>query len=178
MGSGLLGALGGLGEGLTQVGRSWEVRRERALEWARKLQEQQQEQGFRAEQRQLDRQATDARSAAAQQAQTGRTKMTLEARKAESEANRQFKSGEALKDRAARRDLVRLNKSLERDNSAASERLRRSLSAGDVHSVQYGAPDANGYAEVIVVTDDGQIRRTGQKVYRPKKDEENEGEAL
>lgn len=175
---GLLGAIGGLGQGLTLVGKQMQERRERALEEARQLAKEERDRAFRREENEANRTATLERTQLIQKEQNRRTAANISARRTEKKEDREFRSSEAQKQRDNQRELVKLRGQVERDNSAESERLRRKLSAGDVHSVQYGAPDARGYAEVLVVTKDGSVRSTGQKVYRPKREEDEDSLGL
>lgn len=164
---GLLGALGGLGAGLQDIGKQMYLRRERALEEARLLAKEERERGFKREEKQLEREHEDRKIETLEKGRASRTQAQIEGRAAEGAANRSSREGIAAKNRANQKELVKLRGQIEASNEAAARRLSDQLSADDVHAVQYGAPDASGYAEVIVILKNGQTRRTGQKVYRP-----------
>lgn len=178
---GLLGAVGGFGQALQTVGGDIVKRREQALENARRDAEQQRRDAQRMSEitttHNLDMQEIGARETAAD----ARTQKEIDARTAENAANRQatadehkanrsFQATESEKDRAGRKELARLTSSLEGARSASEINLREQLSADDVKTVQYGAPDAQGYAAVFIVTNSGQVKPTGKKVYRPQTD--------
>lgn len=186
---GLLGALGGLGSALQDTGKFILARRERALEAARQEAEAQrrflERQQLAGEQRAYDTEKTtfqegrrDARTQAQIDASAARDKGRQSFQSQERVAGQQFQASQKERDIEAQKDLARLRSSLQKEESAASARLQDQLSADNVHAVQYGEPNAQGYAEVIVILKDGTTRKTGQRVYRPKKDEEEEGEAL
>lgn len=165
---GLLGALGGLGQGLTDVGKQLYLRRERALEEARKLAEEQRNREFKSNENRLDREAQAANTSTLEAGRASRNEALIAGRAAEGEANRTSREGIAAKNRAAQKELVTLRARLEASNEAAAKRLADTLSADDVHSVQYGDLDAQGRAEVFVVLKNGTIRPTGKKVRVPR----------
>lgn len=175
---GLLGAIGGAGQALQTAGADIIKRREQALENARKDAEDQQREAQRMTEIQvthnLDMEEINTRETAAD----ARTQKEIDARaasdaadrtdrKAEREQDRSFRASESQKDRDARVELARLTNSLEGARSASEINLRHQLQADDVKSVQYGAPDAQGYSPVFVVTSSGAVKPTGKKVYRP-----------
>jgi hypothetical protein len=185
MKAGLLGAIGGLGQAMQTAGKDIIARRERALDEARRMAEYERARADKQIDKEEDRDFQVGMEEARQERLDARHSASLATQASEGAANRgeraedrSFRAAEGSKDRAARRELTVLSKSLEGENSRAATRLAKTLSAGDVHAVQYGAPDANGYAEVITILKDGSIRKTGQKVYRPKRDDEDEDEAL
>ena len=168
---GLLGAVAGLGQGLASVGKDMYERREKALDDARKTAELERQRAFTSGENQKNREATASNIAARTEAQASNTRALIEGRTAEGAANRASREGIAAQNRAAQRDLVKLRSTLERSNEDAAKRLADQLSADDVKSVQYGVPDAAGRAEVFIVTNSGQVKSTGKKVYRPKRDD-------
>lgn len=182
---GLLGAIGGFGQALQTYGSDMVRRREQALDWARREAEHQRTRAEKKEDVGEERdfqlkitgereRAADERSTAQIEAMDRRTEAERDFKKSERVERQKFDASEGAKDRAARVALERLQGSLQSARTAAEIRLRDQLQADDVHAVQYGAPDANGYAEVFVVTESGKVRRTGQRVYRPKEDEEDD----
>jgi hypothetical protein len=182
---GLLGALGGLGQGLTQVGRDIHVRRERALEEARKEAEYQRRLADTRENKRMDQDFELGKTAAVEARRDARLEYTTKARQTEKQADRGWREKEADKKFGRDKELATLRANLARDNSKYAAELSDKLSQDDITRVEYGAPDANGYAEVIAVTKDGKLRPTGQKVYKPKlnyapddEEEDEDGETL
>jgi hypothetical protein len=171
---GLLGALGGLGVGLNQMGRDIQKRREDALEDARREAEYQRRLADSRETKRMDQEFDLDKAAAHEDRTDARTEYTVGARAKEKQADRDLRVGESKEKFAQQKELTRLRATLQRDNDKASEAARaaltRELDAKDVRSVEYGAPDAGGYAEVILVTRNGELRHTGKRVYKPKLD--------
>lgn len=167
MNLGLIGAIGGLGQGLTQIGNDIVKERERALEWA-------QQEAMR--QRELAAKREDATTAFTRekelQTQAEQSRANIE-RLSQSAQDRRtaFVQGKEdirqQKSLASQRDLAKLRGQIERDNSTYSARLRDQLSADDVHGIVYGPPDKNGYSEVFTITNDGHQRSTHMKAFRP-----------
>ena len=178
---GLLGAIGGVGKALENIGSDIVKRRERALEWLReesKYQRQVADQNARddknfGQQKQLqDERLTS---------QAEQNRIEREARQAEKAEDRQIKRLEtederAYKDRVraeelrGRKEMARLEAGLSRSNTEAGIRLRKKLGVGvneGFKSVMYGPPDEKGMAEVILLKPDGTMQHTGSKVYRP-----------
>lgn len=193
---GLLGAIGGLGQALTTAGKDLATRREQALERARQDAAEQRRRAQQVEDREDQQTFQTGQSEITQAALDRRNEAAIKARQQEGELNRKdkqadrefrtteriegqkYRTSERVASQGDRRELARLQSSLQGSRSEAEIRLRDKLSADDVHAVQYGAPDANGYADVYVVLKGGGTRKTGQKFYRPAKDKEEEGEAL
>lgn len=197
MNKGLLGAIGGLGDALQTVGSGLATRRERALEQARQLAAEQRKMAETARLKAEDRSFTISRDAELEKGRNARLGTQLEARATERAADREFKVSDRedeqsfkekqkADDRQAARDLAKLKGSISKDNDAASERLRKDLTANDVKGVIYSGQrkDAQGniYAEAIIYTKGGQQRPTGRWVLkgrdRAERAEEDEDEEL
>ena len=191
---GLLGALGGFGEFLSKTGSDMAARRERALENARRMAEEERKYQRTRRDTVLDREdqqdhqltelgirekRADARTTATLAATAANRREDREFRRTERIEGQKYRTSERIATQGERRELAKLQSSLQGARTDKEIRLREQLSADDVHAVQYGEPDARGYAEVMVVTKSGAIRSTGKRVYRPKKPEDEEGgEAL
>ena len=178
---GLLGALGGLGKGIADTGRDIMARREAALEQARKDAEYQRRLADSRQDTVAKQEFDIQKTSAVEDRRDARTAAQLGARAAEKAADRNFRADEGKTRFERDKTLVQLRATLSRDNSKYSAELKDKLSQDDVVRVEYGAPDATGYAEVIAVTKDGKMRPTGQKVYKPKlsyapKDEDEDEE--
>lgn len=179
---GLLGALGGLGQGLTKLGSDIQARRERALEEARREAEYQRRLADSRETTRMNQEFDLTKTAAVQDRVDARTEYVTGERHKENEEARSFRSKEADKKYGRDKELTVLRSKLARDNSKYAAELNDKLGQDDIRSIEYGAPDANGYAEVIAVAKDGTLRPTGQKVYKPKlnyeddEEEDNEGQ--
>lgn len=197
MSKGLLGAIGGLGDALQTVGTSLATRRERALEQARLLAAEQRKREQQVADKAEERTFTLGRDAAAEEARNARLGTQIEARRTERQEDRtfkvedredeqSFKEKQKADDRRAARDLAQLRGQISRDNDAASERLRKDLTADDVKGVIYSGQrkDAQGniYAEAIIYTKSGQQRPTGRWVLkgrdRAQRDESEDDEEL
>lgn len=88
---GLLGALGGFGEGLTKMGEDIIKRREQALEWARQEAIEQRRLAARAAEKSDDRQFETSKTIYQANRQAGIKKMEIEARAAEAAEERKWK---------------------------------------------------------------------------------------
>lgn len=171
---GLIGAIGGLGQAVSKIGDDIVKRRERALEWAQQEAMRQRELAAKREdattsfQRDmtlttLKEDRADARNDADNRAATERTRLIQG-----SEDARQSRQIQAQRDLAVLRG--RIDKEIAAARGAVDEhiaQLRDQLGQDDTKAVQYGQPDKNGYAEVFIITNSGQVKRTGQKVYKP-----------
>jgi hypothetical protein len=177
---GLLGALAGVGDALQTAGTTLMQRREKALEDARRLAEYERKMADQKAAKQEEREFDLGKTAALEDRKDARVEFTTKARAAEKVEDRKFRATEKAEDRSHASELVKLRSSLARDNEVATAKLRDKLEGDDVRGIQYGAPNASGQSEVIVVTKSGGVRRTGMLVYRPAvdKDEEDEDEAL
>lgn len=177
---GLLGALGGLGKGIADTGNDILRRRERALEEARRDAEYQRRLADSRQDTASKQEFEIGVRTATEDRRDARTTAQLAARAAENKATRDFRSGEAEKKFGRDKELVTLRDKLKRDTDKATAKFRadleEKLSANDVRSIEYGQPNANGYAEVIAVHKDGSLHPTGQRVYKPKLDYEDDEE--
>lgn len=178
MGFKTAGLLAGLGAGLQTVGQSIEQRREEALKQL------QQQIMFERQQRAIDERQKagfehqDQIENDRQDRQDTRQQAALKNQREIADANRDFQSGEHAKDRSfraqqsalerqSRVNLAQLNSRLGTARDAASIRLRDMLNDSDTHGITYGKADANGLSEVIIVTNDGQMKPTGRRVLAP-----------
>jgi hypothetical protein len=161
---GLLGALAGLGEGISDVGKDMARRREQALEDAKELAKEQRAQAARsaerADQRSFDidkfnasQSALDRRAAANQEAIAGRQAAGFEHQE------------KMLGDRAVMaKDLATYKAGLSADNTERGIRLRDALSKEKIKGIKPGRVAKDGYIEVIGVKGDGSLKPTGQWV--------------
>jgi hypothetical protein len=171
---GLLGALGGLGQGLQTVGRDIYARRERALEEARKEAEYQRRLADVRQDKQEARQFDIDKTAAIQGRQDARF---LAGEQGKDRRLLQTQTHQAARDEtkfSRDKELIKLRNVLDSEKEAKGDtrraQLKKEANRDDVATVQYGKPNAEGYAEVIFLLKDGSTRRTGIPVYKPKLD--------
>lgn len=173
---GLIGAIGGLGKGLDEIGQNIEKRREQALEWAREeaLYQRKQadeqaatkeNQNFQIDLTNLREDRADARSAQNFQQQKDLTTLKEDRTDARTQANQDFQRSEREARDAAAQRLATLKSDLSRSNDTYTIRLRKQLSGNDVKGVKYGPVNSDGYAPVFAIHNDGRITPTGQSVH-------------
>lgn len=181
---GLLGALGGLGKGLTQMGEDIIKRRERALEWARQEAIEQRRLAARSEEKAEDRQfrteetvyretKADQRERLRQEGRKEIVETQEEARSRREREKREFQRSERQASEAASARQARLTAALSRSNTEYATRLRDQLGADDTTGVKFG-PVRNGYSQVFRVTKTGRLEPTGQSVHESLVDEEDD----
>lgn len=168
---GLLGALGGLGEGITKAGVDWQNRREQALAWARqeaaerrkraeKMQDDQAERQFQTQRDTMREEGLDKRNQATIDARLEDTNLRLQ----DNQKEREFKSQQDEIERTHDVNMKRLESSLRTHEDAASKRLADSIADGKIVRLHTGVVNKEGYAPVYAERADGTLTKTGQRV--------------
>ena len=165
---GLLGALAGAGQALQTIGQDMQRRRDQALQWAREEMREQQRRTERVADRNfqadLQREITGAQIDARAEGQRFAAKTNLE----RDEQRQQGRIALADREAAARERLARLNHQLQSSQSERDIRLRAELARQNAVGVEYGTPNQQGQAEIIIVRRDGTTQNTGRYVAAPR----------
>jgi hypothetical protein len=184
---GLLGALAGAGQALTNIGEDLVKRREQALEWARKEAEYQRQRVDKVSDTQTLYAHEDTMQASREQAATDRSTASDQAA-AERQQKQQdfelnklgkqqtFEATQKDKDRAAELEKEKLVKSIEHSNSQDDIKLRQQLENQTTQGVRYGLRynpatgkrnDTSPYTELLIVRKDGSTVHTGKLILAP-----------
>ena len=193
---GLLGALAGAGQAMSNFGADLIRRREAALAWAQKEAEYQRARADKKEDIATEfgqqKEITTMRETAADE----RNRADIEARAAEKAKDRTFQAEdredtqtfELRKQReqqAATLEREKIIESLKQSNSEKDTKLRHELEGQDVQGVKYGLrynaqgkrDDNSPYTELLKVLKNGQIVHTGKLILAPQnrsgQDDEN-----
>lgn len=197
---GLLGAVAGLGKGLQDFGAELVARREKALEWAQKLAEDQRKEAADAQARQETFAQQDKTVATEQGGMDRRTQATIDADAARQKAlfghedvsredTQQFTAQQNAIDHAATLDRETAIEQLRHQDDIDSKRLEHQLSQSDVAGIKYGekysvnpksgrpyADPNSPYAEVLLVKKDGSIVHTGKLMLAPQQQQQDDSD--
>lgn len=190
---GLLGALSGLGQGMTQAGESIIARRERALAEAKALAAEQRKRAQQLEDKASDRDFELKTLGVKGEQAAARTELAVKGRleaidrtaghaAARQEDSQAFTAEQKAADRAAQRELVKVRAQAERENIRFSKTLQDQLDDDNTQGITYGKQDPKrpDYKRLLIIKKDGSVVDGGAWAYKPARadDEEEQNKPL